>query len=619
MAFIPRTYSEILDEQIAHVQRFTTISDFTPGSVIRTILEACALEDDEQYFQMVQLLDMFSIASATGNDLDRRLADFGIVRFSAKAATGKTRFFDGNLIQNSAAKDEVAGATTLTLFDSSQFPTTGFPYEIRIAEGTPRVMNVLVTSNTVSTGVMTLSAGTLNTVEVSNELGENDRVALVTGSVDRILSIGLQVQAPPTNVEPARFYTTKEQGFITGGNFFSNEVAIRAAATGVGSNVPTNSITQFVSSPPFTGAGVINNSTVIAGGRLREKDDDFRTRGLNAIQSLSRGTPLALKTFALGVEDLVTGQIVTSASVQEDFITNEVFVYVDDGAGFTPDEAGYNTDSISAPVGIGTDLIFLADASLFASSGFALIQAEGLNTAELVEYASKNGNTLKLSAGTVTASAHAVLALVSQVDIVEESAESGQRRFKVTNPPMTDGGLVISKLEPGDIWRTLVETIDYYLDRGTGEIQLTSLGGIPSLTKIVASYTYYTNLIAEVQKVLEGDSSNPRSYPGVKAAGIRLVVTQPTQRRITVQANISAQQGFTEADLAPLVAQNIETYISDLGIGDNIILSKLIDVAFNAVGVRDITIVTPVSNVTIFENELPTPFDTSGASLVTII
>jgi hypothetical protein len=60
MTFVARTYEQILSDMIAYMQSRTSISDYNVGSVIRTILEAAALEDDEQYFQMVQLLDMFS-------------------------------------------------------------------------------------------------------------------------------------------------------------------------------------------------------------------------------------------------------------------------------------------------------------------------------------------------------------------------------------------------------------------------------------------------------------------------------------------------------------------------------------------------------------------------------
>ena len=53
MAFQPRSFPQILAEMIAYVQSNTVVSDFNVGSVARTLLEAAALEDDEQYFQMV--------------------------------------------------------------------------------------------------------------------------------------------------------------------------------------------------------------------------------------------------------------------------------------------------------------------------------------------------------------------------------------------------------------------------------------------------------------------------------------------------------------------------------------------------------------------------------------
>jgi len=621
MAFSPRTYTEILDEMIAHVQRYTTVSDFTPGSVVRTILEASALEDDEQYFQMVQLLDIFSINTATGGDLDRRMADFGLIRLSAKAAIGKVRFYDSNLIQNSASQQQAVGSTSVVVFDSSNFPTTGFPYNIRVAEGTSRVMNLTVIGNDIPTGTFTLTGGIPNSIEVNNALGENDRVALVTGSVSRSIGIGIQVQVPANNIEAAKLYTSQEQAFIVAGNYFSNEVTIKANATGTGSNVQADIVTQFFSAAPFTGAGVINNTSIIDGGRARETDDEFRTRGLNAIQSLSRGTPLALKTYALGVEDPITGESVTFASVQEDFQTNEVIVYVTAGAGFTPDISVYDTSTLTLGVGAGASVLTVADSSLFASSGQVLVTSDGTNDPELIAYSSKDStaaNTLDLDTPTVNPHL-AALTQVIQVDLIEDNAEAGQRRFNVTNYPVTTGTFELYSLEPGSIWTQLTENTDFYLDRGTGQIQILDSGGVPSTTEIVASYSYYTNLIAEVQKVLEGDSNDPQNYPGVKAAGIRLIVSKPIDRIIVVTANITADEGYTEDDLAPLVQQNIENYISNLGIGGNVVVAKMVDVAFNVVGVADINISTPTSNITVFEDELPTPFNTSGESQVSII
>ncbi len=89
MTFRRRVFAEILQDMIDHVQLNTPLTDFRIGSVIRTLLEAAALEDDEAYFQMAQLLRDFSFTSATGVELDRRLADFDLERAPAAPALGE--------------------------------------------------------------------------------------------------------------------------------------------------------------------------------------------------------------------------------------------------------------------------------------------------------------------------------------------------------------------------------------------------------------------------------------------------------------------------------------------------------------------------------------------------
>src|SRR5690606_6560657 len=158
--FRPRTYEEILNDMIAHMQARTSVSDYSVGSVIRTILEAAALEDDEQYFQMVQLLDLFSLTTASGEDLDRRLADFGITRREAQPAVARGKFVDNNLIRTQIAADVAAGSITITGFNTTRFPTAGFPYTVRVGEGTSRMQNLVVTNNNTGTMALTLSTPT---------------------------------------------------------------------------------------------------------------------------------------------------------------------------------------------------------------------------------------------------------------------------------------------------------------------------------------------------------------------------------------------------------------------------------------------------------------------------
>ena len=619
MAFTPRTFEQILNDMIAYVQSRTTISDYNVGSVIRTILEAAALEDDEQYFQMVQLLDLFSFTTASGEDLDRRLADFGLTRRAAIPATARGKFVDNNLIRTRAASDASAGAFTVTGFDTTRFPTSGYPYTIRIGEGTPRLQNLIVSNNNTATMVLTLSSALTFDVFVG------DRIAFVTGgtlsaptppsSQSRVINIGTQVQAPPTVTEAARIYSTTEPAFILQGNYESNEVIIKCTSSGTAGNVGTNRINQFPGSPPYIGAAFYNTSPA-SGGLDRETDSEFRTRALNQLQSLSRGTPLALKSEAIGVLDPVTQTRVISSNIVEDFVEDEVFLYVDDGTGSVARTKVLPADSIGA-VTAGAVTVTPVDISDWPNTGWILIETDGVNPAELVQYTTKVGTVLGLATPLVYA--HNSGSIINFVDIVSASAEATQRRFKLTNFPSVRNSERIFIKPPAGVWTLLTRDVDYVINRGTGEFQLTDVGGVVSGTQVVAHYTYYTNLIAEVQKVLEGDPDDPVNYPGVKASGIFLSVEQPIIKRITVVASITAKDGFIEGDLAPLVQRAIESYISSLRIGQDVIVSKIIDSAFTITGLADIRIVTPSSNVVVLESELPMPFDASGNSLVQVI
>jgi len=615
--FTPRTYEQILNDMVAYMQSRTAISDYNVGSVIRTILEAAALEDDEQYFQMVQLLDLYSYTTAAGEDLDRRLSDFGLTRKPAVAATARIKFSDNTLTRTTTALDALAGATLLTGYDTTKFPTSGYPYTIRIGEGTSRTQNLTVSANNTSTGELTTSALAFNVY-----IG--DRIAFVTGGTlaspsaptapARTLGIGTELQAPPTVSEVARIYATTEPAFIIGGNFYSNEVRVKCTTSGTAGNVGTGRISQFSSSAPFVGAGIVSISQA-SGGMQRQSDAEFRAEAMEQLQSLSRGTPLALKSAATKVTDPITQATVTSSNLVEDFTNNEVIVYVDDGTGGAARSTALPTDSITAdPAGIS--FLTPVDLSDWPESGWVLIDEQGTTDIEVTAFTSNDGLTLTLPAA---AAAHEVGSVINFVDMVSEAAEATQRRFSLTNYPVVRGTDRIWTQPPSGLWQLLVRDVDYILNRGNGEFQLTDVGGVLVGTRVVAHYSYYTNLIAEVQKVLEGVVTDPVNYPGVKAAGIFVSVEQPVIKRVSVVCGITAADGYVESDLAPAVQRAIESYISSRRIGQDIISSKLIDVAFSVPGLADIRIVSPTSNVIVLESELAYPFSASGESLVQVL
>jgi uncharacterized phage protein gp47/JayE len=607
--FEPRSFEQILTDMIAYMMANTELTDFSVGSVIRTILEAAALEDDEQYFQMVQLLDAFSILTASGADLDRRLADYNIFRLPERPAVVPVKFFNRNLVTDQLAVDAAALAGSVVLFSTSRFPTTGYPYTVRIAEGTARVQDLTVTNNNTTTGTLTVST------PLDAAMFVGDRVTLVDSSSSYTIAIGTIIRTAPTATQSSRTYATVEPATIIPGNYYSNEVLARAQQAGTSSNVGTGRISQFQGSAPFPGCGV-QNTQKASSGRDRETDEEFRERGLNKLQSLARGTPLAIKTGVIGVEDPVTRQVVVSANLIEDFVLDEVIVYVDDGTGLDPAVANFPADSTSASVtaGVNTSVI-LNDASDWPSSG-KIFLLDTVNGSEVKSFENRTTNTISFSSA-VTFS-HPASTLVYLVEEVSAGAETGQRRFKLRHAPVVRGTLRIF-VSDGTSYTELEEFTDFRVNKGTGEFQIVDDNGLDEGTTVYATYSYYTNIIAEAQRVLEGDLDNPEAYPGIKAAGIMLSVEAPVIKRITVRASITAAAGFSEASLVDSVAANIEAYINSKKIGEDIIRSKIIDVAHNVRGVADIVVITPTNNITVLDNELPVAYDSSGNSLVTVV
>jgi len=100
--FTPKSHEQILAAMIAKIVSRTNLSDVGDASVVKHVLSAAARQDSEQYYQMTLLLQLFSIDTATGDDLDARAKEIqpglisrlpaqkavGVVVFSRRGTTG---------------------------------------------------------------------------------------------------------------------------------------------------------------------------------------------------------------------------------------------------------------------------------------------------------------------------------------------------------------------------------------------------------------------------------------------------------------------------------------------------------------------------------------------------
>lgn len=255
--------------------------------------------------------------------------------------------------------------------------------------------------------------------------------------------------------------------------------------------------------------------------------------------------------------------------------------------------------------------------------GLARCHVDGLETAALTVSDSTSGKEVKFaqvvenvnSLGNVTlyvddgtGSAEETSALTGVV--VLASAVGGETRIFLPNKP-------IKTEETFTLYRNagaLVQDLDYSLNPATGQINFLP-GVFPSGLTVGDAITYdgthFINLIAETQKVIDGDAGDRSTYPGYRAAGVLVRVLAPTIRQQTIQLNITVLAGFSQTDVAAKVRTAMSQYINGLGISDDVILNELRERAMAVAGMYDLTFATPSSNVIILDNELARVIDSN--------
>lgn len=190
---------------------------------------------------------------------------------------------------------------------------------------------------------------------------------------------------------------------------------------------------------------------------------------------------------------------------------------------------------------------------------------------------------------------------------VVASASGGERRFYTAYRPIRDDGTFVLKIN------TVVQVrdVDYVLDAPLGQVTLTEAsypaGLAPTDVVDVEPYSYYTGLIQEAQRIIDGDDLYPLAYPGYRAAGVFVAVRPPTTMWQTVQASISVLDGFNIDDVLVEVQNAIQAYVNGLDVGADVIVSELIEQAMGVPGMFDFRL-TALSggsaNVIILDNQV---------------
>jgi uncharacterized phage protein gp47/JayE len=193
-------------------------------------------------------------------------------------------------------------------------------------------------------------------------------------------------------------------------------------------------------------------------------------------------------------------------------------------------------------------------------------------------------------------------------DVIVASALGGERRVFTTEKPIRDDGSFV--LEVNTVAQ--VRGIDYVLNPATGQITFTTASyptGLAPGDEVRAKYRFYTRLVREVQRIMDGDPNVPLTYPGIRAAGVMVQVLPPQTVPQTLNAGIAVDDGFNTITVAAQVSTAIQNYINGLNIGEDVIVAQIVEVAMNVTGMRDFQITSltgssPPVNQVLLENQV---------------
>lgn len=564
--FQPRTFTDFLERMGARLVARSAITDLEPGGVAHTLLSAVAREEDATHFQMVNLQKVWDIDTATGEDLDRRAADVNPDELERK---GETKAAGSGVFARGSGTDD-----PVTAEDTGEEPdgvTASFAFTL----GDNGVLESSVTLDWTSGGVaksMTddgsgsftgdgnAAGSTIDyatgavVLDTTGDVPDTD-TAITADYTPLLGAVTIPAGTVVTQQTSDQDYATSASTSIAAGATESPSVAIVAVVAGTAGNTDAETIKGF---SPITGVETFLNDTACTGGQDEETDAQFRDRIKAYLRSLPRGTPDALKFAVLGVAvdgygSIVAAEVVEGVSSER----GQVWIYVDDGNGtieVTDDNAG---------------------------SPETLVTATG-----------------------------------------------GELRLFTDHKPVKEGGSVAATFTwtpiatgvPG----TLIEGDDYYLNYATGQLTLRPGGSAGILTTglsvgdtVTGEYEWYTGLIAEAQKVVDGDPTDRTNYPGYRAAGTQVFVIAPTVYQQLIVASVTVEDGYDVASVLEKASAAINRYINGLGINGDVVFSELVHQVQSVAGVYDVVFTTPTANVVIGEGELarvqPDNISLSGA------
>ncbi len=451
--------------------------------------------------------------------------------------------------------------------------------------------------------VLTLSLGFTFAHDIDTDVTQG------TSGSDRTVSSGTTCFAPATESTKQINFRTIAAGVLKDGELISSLISVESSDVGSETRTGANTITRFTSAP-FANA-VATNPIAATRGADKEGDQSYRQRIKDFIQSLTQGTALSIQTNVVGVRDESTNEEVAFAQIVEpvDPTTSPVLLYISDGTA---------TFVLTQSIFIGRDIL-ISDAEVGDKRGrlsrygpFSKVltpvasRTPRLFRSEFGSEATSVGvNYLEDTAQAMVVNDHSGKYLKSDDDQFYLIISNTAIRFVIdalgTVPSLGSYAIVDFSTDP------LIPDTDYKFNESTGDVELVTalaaheclLAASDGASPSVGAYTFTTGLGSTVTRKVNGDPSDLQTFPGMKAAGTKVIVIAPVVVSPVLTIRVVGQRGFSDEDLEDPVTQVTQTYVNSLGIGENVILSEIVRLVKGLSGVADVVMIDPKTNVVV--------------------
>lgn len=178
----------------------------------------------------------------------------------------------------------------------------------------------------------------------------------------------------------------------------------------------------------------------------------------------------------------------------------------------------------------------------------------------------------------------------------ETEMVGGEQYLRLAHAPVDDTKAITITAQPaGGAAQVLVLGQDVQLSSASGQLYFTNPRTAGET--LTATYTYFTGLIAEAQRVIDGDADDPVNYPGYRAAGVSITVRAPQVLSVVVEATILTTALADRTAALAACRSAIEDYVNSTTVGQDVIVQEISAACMAVDEVYDVNISTPTANL----------------------